>query len=117
MKLNFRKYACAAAILLSAMVSCEEPAPVEQTPDPVFPTTVINETVEAGGSVDITIQPNLAWVVSISGEGSGNMFWLDDDGRKKTRISGEEAGKVTLTIMFSSLPNRRLNIKSHNKLA
>lgn len=101
MKLNFWKYTCAAAILLSAMVSCEEPAPVEQTPDPVFPTTVINETVEAGGSVDITIQPNLAWVVSISGEGSGNMFWLDDDGRKKTRISGEEAGKVTLTVMFS----------------
>lgn len=109
MKLNFWKYATAAAIILSAMVSCEEPAPVEQTPDPIFPTTVLNETVAAGGSVDITIEPNLAWEVSISGEGSGNMFWLDDDGRKKTKISGKEAGKVTLTVMFSETEEFDIN--------
>lgn len=100
MKFNIFKYAVAVLVSIAAFASCSEPAPVVQTPDPVFPETVVNKTVAAGESVTLSIAPNLDWEVSVSGEGSGNMFWLDDDGMKATKISGK-AGSVVLTVTFS----------------
>ena len=101
MKLNFWKYAASVVFCIAAAASCQNSDPVQVDPDPVFPQSVINKTVAAGESVDITIEPNLAWEVQISGEGSGNMFWLDDDGMKATRISSKEVGSVTITVVFS----------------
>lgn len=101
MKLNFWKYAASVVLCIAAAASCQNSDPVQVDPDPVFPQSVINKTVAAGESVDITIEPNLAWEVQISGEGSGNMFWLDDDGMKATRISSKEVGSVTITVVFS----------------
>ena len=101
MKSNFWKYAASLAMGIMMISSCDEPAPEQKDPDPVFPTETISKTVAAGESVNININPNLAWEVSISGEGSGNYFWLDDAGMKATKISGKEAGSVTVTIEFS----------------
>ena len=101
MKSNFWKYAALLAIGIMMISSCGKPAPEQKDPDPVFPTETINKTVAAGESVNININPNLAWEVSISGDGSGNYFWLDDAGMKATKISGKDAGSVTVTVEFS----------------
>ena len=75
MKSNVWKYAAALMACIAAISSCKKPAP-EKT-EPVFPTDVINKTVAPGESVNISIEPNMAWVATISGEGSGNYFWID----------------------------------------
>ena len=99
MKKYFLQYAMALVAGLAIFASCEEP--VQKDPDPIFPETVINKTVAAGESVQINIEPNLAWEVSISGEGSGNYFWIDDDNMKATKVSGKEAGAAVITVVFS----------------
>lgn len=99
MKTNIWKSALVVLAAVFALVSCKDPEP-EQKPDPVFPSSVVKETVAAGESVDISINPNMEWEVSISGDGSGNVFWIDDDGSHATRVSGKEAGAVTITIEF-----------------
>ena len=101
MKSIFWKYAALLAIGIMMISSCGKPAPEQKDPDPVFPTETIKKTVAAGESVNININPNLAWEVSISGDGSGNYFWLDDAGMKATKISGKDAGSVTVTVEFS----------------
>lgn len=89
---------CAMTTALSCVKSEEQKT---EDPTPVFPTDVINKTVAAGESVDISINPNLAWEASISGEGSGNFFWLDDDGMKATKVTGAKAGAAVITVVFS----------------
>lgn len=93
------KYAIVfAAIALAG--ACEEMKEQEKV-TPVFPEEVVTENVEAGESVLLTISPNMEWKVEVSGEGSGNMFWLDDDGMKATSISGKQTGEQTVTVVFS----------------
>ena len=90
--------------------ACEEMEEIEKT-TPVFPEDVVTRNVAAGESVELTFSPNIEWKVEISGEGSGNMFWLDDDGMKATSISGKETGELTLIIVFSEteeLDNNRV---------
>lgn len=99
MKTNIIRTVLAIIAVMAAFNSCK-PTPVE-TPEPVFPTTVINKTVAAGESVNISIEPNMSWEVSISGEGSGNFFWIDDAGMKATKVFGNEGGSAVITIVFS----------------
>ena len=99
MKKYFLQYAMTLVAGLAIFASCDKP--VQKDPDPIFPETVINKTVAAGESVQINIEPNLAWEVSISGEGSGNYFWIDDDSMKATKVSGKEAGAAVITVVFS----------------
>lgn len=95
--MNFRKYICVIAAC-ATFAACDE---LKNGLDPVFPTEEINMTVEAGAEVQLTFETNQAWTVKIAGEGSGNFFWLDDDGFKETSISGDSAGEHTVTIAFS----------------
>ena len=83
MKINFWKSAFALLVSIVAIASCSETAPVPP-PEPQFPTNQINKTVAAGESVNININPNMAWEVSLSGNGVGNEFWIDDDGIKSS---------------------------------
>lgn len=105
MKINIWKSALVIAAAIASFAACTDPvegtSETPKDPDPVFPANVINKTVAAGESVAITIEPNLAWEVSISGTGSGTEFWLDDDGIKKSKISGKQAGTVTVTVEFA----------------
>lgn len=101
MKQNIKIWALASLFSLLAVTACEEPAPAPD-PDPVFPTTVLNETVAAGASVEVNFTPNLDWEVALSGDGSGNYFWIDDAGMKATKISGKaQDSNVTVTVVFS----------------
>lgn len=101
MKINFWKSAFALLVSIVAIASCSETAPVPP-PEPQFPTNQINKTVAAGESVNININPNMAWEVSLSGNGVGNEFWIDDDGIKSSKISGKEGGAVVITVQFAS---------------
>lgn len=71
MKINFLKSAFAILAGLVTVVSCSKPAPVPP-PEPEFPSSKVTKTVAAGESVNINISPNMAWEVSLSGEGLGN---------------------------------------------
>ena len=106
MKTNIFRYAFSLLAVLAAVASCGEKQPEEQggteTVDPVFPSQVINETVEAGASVELRFDANLAWKVEISGDGKGNMFWLDDAGMKKTSISSDKTGPQVVSVVFSA---------------
>lgn len=99
------RYAFSILAAIAVMSSCGKSQPEEQkgpeTQAPVFPTATINETVEAGASVDLSFEANLKWKIEISGEGKGNMFWLDDDGMKATSISSDKTGAQVVTIVFS----------------
>ena len=99
MKTSVLRYAAALAACFAAVSSCKKPEP--EKVEPVFPTEVINKTVEAGESVQITIEPNMAWTVTVSGDGSGNYFWIDDAGMKATSVSGKTAGTAVITVVFS----------------
>lgn len=99
MSKNFWQYAMTLVAGLAIFAACEEPE--QKDPDPIFPENVITKTVNAGESTQINIEPNLAWEVSISGEGSGNYFWIDDDGMKASKVSGKEAGPAVITVVFS----------------
>ncbi len=99
MKFNFSKYVASLLIGIAAFASCETPTGNE-TAEPVFPESVVNKTVAAGESVELSIAPNLDWEVSVSGEGAGNIFWIEDEGMKTTRITGK-AGSVVFTVTFS----------------
>lgn len=99
------RYAFAVMAAMAVMVSCDKKQPEEQkgqeVQTPVFPTATINETVEAGAAVTLQFEANLKWKIEISGEGKGNMFWLDDDGMKATSISSDKTGPQVVTVVFS----------------
>ena len=99
MKSRILKYAFALAACLAALASCRKPEPENKVP--VFPTEVINQTVTPGESVEIAFEPNMAWVLSISGDGSGNYFWIDDAGMKATTVSGKADGRIVVKVVFS----------------
>ena len=105
MKTNIFRYAFALLAATAALASCDKKEPEEQKGtekvDPVFPASVVNETVAAGESVELKFEPNMEWKVEISGEGRGNMFWLDDAGMKATSISSKEIGPQVVTVVFS----------------
>lgn len=106
MKTNIFRYAITLTAVLAAIVSCDNKQPEEEQKgpekiDPIFPSAVINETVQAGQSVDLRFEPNMEWKVEISGEGKGNIFWLDDAGMKATSISSKETGPQVVTVVFS----------------
>ena len=100
MKFNFSKFVASLLVGFATIASCERPSEDGNTADPVFPESVVNKTVAAGESVDLSITPNLDWKVSISGEGAGNIFWLDDEGFKVTELTGKP-GNVVLTVTFA----------------
>ena len=99
MKSTILKYAFALTACLAALASCKKPDP--ETKEPSFPTDVINQTVTPGESVEIAFEPNMAWVLSISGDGSGNYFWIDDAGMKSTSVSGRADGRTVVKVVFS----------------
>ena len=105
MKTNIIRYAFSLLAVLAAVASCDQKQPEEnkgnETVEPVFPSSVVNETVAAGESVTLSFDANLSWEVEISGEGKGNMFWLDDEGMKATSISREATGPQVVTVVFS----------------
>ena len=106
MKTNMLRYAFSLLAVLAAVVSCGEKQPEggqdkPESAKPVFPTTIVNETVTAGQSVNLTFNANLEWKVEISGDGKGNIFWLDDAGKKATSISSKKTGSQTVTVVFS----------------
>lgn len=88
---------------LSALFSCVQP---EVEPDPiapVFPSEEIQKTILAGESVEVSFEANQEWKVSVSGEGSGNMFWLNDEGMKRTSISSSKTGSQKVEVVFSEV--------------
>ena len=99
MRTNIFKYAAALLLGFVALVACEPTAEPETKPE--FPTTVINKTVTAGESVNISVTANMAWEVTLKGEGVMNLFWIDDAGMKASQISGKQAGPVNFTVVFS----------------
>lgn len=106
MKTNIFRYAISLAAVLAAVISCDKKQPEEEqkepeTVTPVFPSSIVNETVKAGQSVDLKFEPNMEWKVEISGEGKGNIFWIDDAGMKATSVSSKETGPQVVTIVFS----------------
>lgn len=106
MKTNIFRYAISLAAVFAAIVSCDKKQPEEEQKgpekvDPIFPSSVVNETVKAGQSVDLKFEPNMEWKVEISGEGKGNIFWIDDAGMKATSVSSKETGPQVVTIEFS----------------
>ena len=101
MKRNILKYAAALVLGLTALVSCD-PTDPDQKDTPVFPASVLNKTVAAGESVEISIEPNMAWEVSLEGDGVMNYFWIDDSGLKAAGISGNKAEKVVFKVVFSA---------------
>ena len=83
------------------LVSCEKERELpEDNVSPVFPTEVVTRNVAAGEAVELPIEPNVKWTVLLSGEGSGNRFWIDDDGIKATQLSGNP-GQHTIVVKFS----------------
>ncbi len=106
MKTNIFRYAISLAAVFAAVISCDKKQPEEEQKgpdkvDPIFPSSVVNETVKAGQSVDLKFEPNMEWKVEISGEGKGNIFWIDDAGMKATSVSSKETGPQVVTIVFS----------------
>lgn len=104
MKTNIFRYAFSLLAMLAAVVSCNNDDQPEEEPEeiiPVFPETVVNETVAAGQSVNLSFEANMEWKVEISGEGKGNIFWLDDAGMTATSISSKKIGPQTVTVVFS----------------
>ncbi|MDE6871861.1 MAG: hypothetical protein K2J62_07065 [Bacteroidales bacterium] len=94
MKTNFWKMAPALLIgLAMSVASCEKPAP-EEVVIPVFPEQVY-ETVEPGESCSLTINPNLPWEVSISGD--TQFFRMISGGEPLPVVSGQ-AGEHTLSV-------------------
>ena len=90
-------------VCMSALFSCVQP---EVEPDPiapVFPSEEVQKTVLAGESVEISFDANQDWKVSVSGEGSGNMFWLNDNGMKRTSIASSKTGSQKVEVMFSEV--------------
>ena len=95
MKTNIFRYAISLAAVFAVVISCDKKQPEEEQKgpdkvDPIFPSSVVNETVKAGQSVDLKFEPNMEWKVEISGEGKGNIFWLDDAGMKATSVSSRK---------------------------
>lgn len=107
MRKNIFTLALASIFAFTALMSCGGEIEPELAPEkdikPSFPSTVLNETVAAGSSVDVKFTPNMDWEVNISGEGSGNYFWIDDSGMKVTKMSGKaQESQVSVTVEFSA---------------
>ena len=63
MKTNIFRYAISLAAVFAAIVSCDKKQPEEEQKgpekvDPIFPSSVVNETVKAGQSVDLKFIKN-----------------------------------------------------------
>ena len=91
----------AAGMLLFASCETENTLPSDNTV-PVFPEDVVTKNVAAGEDIPLTISPNMRWTASLSGEGAGSRFWIDDDGVKVSQISGR-AGEHTVIVKFSDV--------------
>lgn len=103
------EYAIALASVVFMASACEET--IEKPVEPVFPEETVTQTVKAGESVELAFSPNVEWTIEVTGEGSGNMFWLDDDGMKATSISRKQTGDQVVTVVFSEteeLDNNRV---------
>lgn len=99
---TYMKYPLVLSFLFLTLFSCVEPEVTPEAVDPVFPTEEITKTVLAGETVELSFETNQKWKVSVSGEGSGNMFWIDDSGMKRTSLSSSETGTQKVEIVFSS---------------
>ncbi len=98
MKTKFWK--AAAAVLMGAAflaTSC-----VEEELKPEFPAEVQNLTGQLGGSVEIALDPNLAWELSLSTDET--LFWFEQNEVKSTTMSGV-AGETTATVHITDQPS------------
>ncbi|MCM1503246.1 MAG: hypothetical protein NC115_11370 [Bacteroidales bacterium] len=95
MKTNFWKMAPALLMGLAISVaSCEKPASGPEEVQPIFPEQVYG-TVEPGDSYILTINPNLAWEVAISGD--TQYFRMISGGEPLPVVSGQ-AGEHEITV-------------------
>ena len=97
--INFNKTLTLLAGFGLLAVSCQEKNPVVE--EPVFPTAVVRETLNAGESKEISFDANLDWEVSASGEGLMTYFWIDDAGIKAEKVKGSK-GVQTVKVVFAA---------------
>ncbi len=86
----------AAAVFMGVAIlatSCTEKEELK----PAFPETQ-NLVKEAGGTVELTIAPNMAWELSLSA--ANNLFWFEEAGVNRSTLSGA-AGETTVTIYIT----------------
>ncbi len=97
MKKIFRYLAAALLVGTSlAATSCSDDP--EEPIIPQFPTPLPEQTVLPGESCNITIKPNMDWVVSIPDEAL-QWFYLDSNGTKVSKLRGAAvAGDQSITI-------------------
>ncbi len=99
MKTKFWK--AAAAVLMGAAflaTSCVEKEEIK----PSFPAEAPALTGQVGGTVEIAINPNLAWELSLST--NETLFWFEQDEVKSTTISGV-AGETTVVVNITDQPS------------
>ena len=98
MKTNFWKFAALLGLGLAAAVACQKDTEPEKVA-PVFPSTVIEQNVEAGATVELTFEANQDWELSIP-SAEQNKYWLDDAGVPAYKVTGK-AGSQTVSVVFS----------------
>ena len=88
-----------AGVVFSA-TSCD---PAESTPDPVFPD-LVEKTVAAGETVELSFNANQAWTVSIPAAEAGAYFRLTDGSTQSFAVKGE-AGDHTVSVVVIGKPD------------
>lgn len=88
-----------AGVVFSA-TSCDQ---AESTPDPVFPD-LVEKTVAAGETVELSFNANQAWTVSIPAAEAGAYFRLTDGSTQSFAVKGE-AGDHTVSVVVIGKPD------------
>lgn len=82
------------AALAMTLSSCK------QVIEPQFPDEMLEQTVKAGGSVDVSFYANLDWEVYLEGDGVLTYFWIEENGAREKSTSNL-SGRHTVTVHFS----------------
>ena len=83
--------------LAGVVFSATSRDPAESTPDPVFPD-LMEKTVAAGETVELSFSANQAWTVSIPAAEAGTYFRLTDGSTQSFAVKGE-AGDHTVSVV------------------